>query len=488
MTGWILAVAAATLTILVFPRFDLMWLAPMCLAPLLVALAREISARRRFLLGWAAGFVFWFGVCYWIRNVLQDYGGIGAAGGWAVFLLFCLAKGLHWAVFGGLAGWLMNGRWAMLTVAALWVGIEWTNGPFGFAWLCLGNAGVDMGVPMRLAPVTGVYGVSFVFAMMNVAVAMVVLRRPRVGLLPLVLLPLLFLLPALPEPEPGKEIAVIVQPNIEEKQEWTRESAEDTIRRMGFLALDQAVSQNPGPNLMLWPEAPAPFYYESDPLLRDQTSQLARLTRATLIFAGVSRTPRGAPLNSAYMIDSSGSYAGRYDKMYLVPFGEFIPPLFGFVHKITDEAGDFSPGTKLTTFENSGHRLGVFICYESVFPHFVREFVASGAGLLVNLSNDGYFGASAAREQHLLVARMRAAENRRWLIRATNDGISAAVDPAGRLIHRLPPYRQTAGRVRFSYRKDVTPYTQHGDWFAWSCLAIGAGMALLVGAAGRKQP
>ncbi len=478
-TRWILAAAAALLSILVFPRFDMVFLAPMCLAPLLVALANDASWKSRFLVGWAAGFFYWFGVCYWIRNVLQDYGGVGMAGGWAVFLLFCLAKGLHWAAFAGLAGPLLNGWWAMPATAALWTGIERTNGPFGFAWLCLGNAGIDMGVPMRAAPFTGVYGVSFVFALMNVAIALVVLRRPRTHLYSLAALPLLFLLPAMPEPETGREVAVLVQPDVEEKQEWSREATAQLIRRMGFLSLDQAISQNPGPNLILWPEAPVPFYYESDPLLREHTSELARQTRSTLLFAGISRTLEHGIFNSAFLIDSSGQFAGRYDKMYLVPFGEFIPPFLGFVNKITDEAGDFTPGSKLTTFENAGHRIGVFICYESVFPHFVREFVEQGAGVLVNLSNDGYFGTSAAREQHLLVARMRAAENRRWLIRATNDGVSATVDPSGRLVNRLPPYRQAAARTRFSYRKDVTSYTKNGDWFAWTCLAAGAALALV---------
>ncbi|MDX1981335.1 MAG: apolipoprotein N-acyltransferase, partial [Bryobacteraceae bacterium] len=281
MSGWLLAATAAMLSVLVFPRFDMVWLAPLCLAPLVVAVAREQRAGKRLLLGWLAGAIYWFGVCYWIQAVLEDYGGVGAAGGWAVFLLFCLAKGLHWAVFGWLAGYLTRGWWAIPAVAALWTGIERTNGPFGFAWLCLGNAGIDMGVPMRLAPLAGVYGLSFAFAMMNVAAALVVLRRPRIHLMPVLVIPLLFFLPAMPEAEPGKETAVVMQPNVEEKQEWSRQALENTIQRMSMLALNAAISQNPGPNLILWPEAPVPFYYETDAFLRDQTAQLARLTRSS---------------------------------------------------------------------------------------------------------------------------------------------------------------------------------------------------------------
>ncbi len=173
------SVTSAILLILVFPRFNLTWLAPVALTPLLIACARESSWRRRLVNGWAAGFVFWFGACYWIQFVLEVHGGMGRWGGWSTFVLFALLKGLHLALFSPLVGFIMPRAWAVPATAALWTGLERTHGPLGFAWLNLGNAGIDMPVPMRLAPITGVYGLSFVFAMLGCAVALVLLRRPR---------------------------------------------------------------------------------------------------------------------------------------------------------------------------------------------------------------------------------------------------------------------------------------------------------------------
>ncbi len=205
MLNWLLSLATGVLLILIFPRFNFALLAPFALAPLLFAAARERRPWRRFLLGWACGIVFWFGVCYWIQFVLAVYGGLGAPLGWAVFTLFALAKGLHMAVFALLAGILMRRWWAIPAVAALWAAIEVTHGPLGFAWLALGNAGIGMGVPIRLAPLTGVYGLSFLFAAVSAGLALIALRRPRLQLLWLGALPfLVFLRPCPAEPVAAK--------------------------------------------------------------------------------------------------------------------------------------------------------------------------------------------------------------------------------------------------------------------------------------------
>jgi apolipoprotein N-acyltransferase len=195
------------------------------------------------------------------------------------------------------------------------------------------------------------------------------------------------------------------------------------------------------------------------------------------LFGTVGETGHREPLNSAVMLNPNGDLIDRYDKINLVPFGEYVPKFFGFVNRITQEAGDFVPGNRIVVFPENDHRLGVFICYESVFPHEVRQFVRQAADLLVNLSNDGYFGHSAAREQHLEIARMRAAENRRWLIRSTNDGITATIDPAGRITQRLPMYQEAVARINYGYESSTTFYTEHGDWFAWGCW-LGAAAAL----------
>ena len=473
MTNFLLALLTAVLLILAFPRFDLTFLAAVGLVPLLVAARRERLMWRRFLMGELAGVVYWFGVTYWIQSVLEVYGGMGRAGSWGAFLLFAVLKAVHMGVFTALAGYLMPTPYAIPAVAALWVAIERTHGPLGFAWLALGDAGTDMGVPMRMAPLAGVYGVSFVFAMMSVAVALVLMRRPRRELAWVVALPCLYLLPALPEPQRGVESAVVVQPNFSEAEHWSTQSVEAAEQNLFRLSMGSALrADEPAARMMLWPEMPLPLYYEEDPRFREQAAALARSARTSLLFGAVAHTSGHAPLNSAILLDAGGNFAGRYDKMFLVPFGEYVPPLFSFVNRITTEAGDFVPGDKLVVMPVDGRRTGVFICYESAFPYLVRQFTASGAEVLVNLSNDGYFGASAAREQHLKLVRMRAAENRRWLVRATNSGISATIDPAGRVAHRLPEYAQTAVRTRYSYQTGLTPYARYGDWFVWVCAAM----------------
>jgi apolipoprotein N-acyltransferase len=472
--NWLLALASAVLLTLVFPRFGLVWLAPAALAPLLVAVAREARPLRRFLMGWAAGAVYWCGVCYWIEFVLAVHGGMGHAVAWAVFALFPLAKGLHMAVYALLAGFAMRRWWAAPGAAALWVAIEVTHGWLGFAWLTLGNAGIDMGVPMRLAPFTGVYGISFVFAMMAAGLALVALRRPRRELTWLTALLLLPLLPSLPHAAPGHETALLLQPNLSETEEWTTESLDRSQRQLASLTLRGALAE-PGqpPSLLVWPEVPAPFYLE-DARFRGYAEGLARATRAHFLLGVVAHTATGAPLNSAALLSPAGAYLSRYDKVHLVPFGEFVPWPFGFAQNISSEVGDFEAGRRVVVSPVGAHRIGAFICYESVFPNFVRQFAADGAELLVNISNDGWFGATAARWQHLTIVRMRAAENRRWLLRSTNNGITATIDPAGRLRGVLPSYAQATSYTGFDYIRERTVYTRFGDWFAFLCATLAA--------------
>jgi apolipoprotein N-acyltransferase len=473
------AALSAVLLILIHPGANLTFLAPLALAPLLFACARETRATHRFLFGWAAGIIYWWGVCYWIQFVLEVHGAMGVFGSWGAFLLFCLAKALHMGVFAMCAGWLM-GRWyAIPLIAALWTGIERTHGPLGFAWLTLGNAGVDMSVPARLAPWVGVYGLSFIFAMMAAALAGVALRRPRVELAWLAVLPLMWLLPELPQDAQPTETAVVLQPNIREGEQWTPEKTQAMQERLVLRSLSTALrTTEERPRLVVWPEVPGPLYYYDDPRFNRMATDLARTTGAYFLFGTVAYTLQNLPLNSAVMLSPAGEAIDRYDKMFLVPFGEFIPPLFSWVNRITNEAGDFVSGNRVVVFPMGEQKLlGTFICYESAFPHLVRRFAQGGAGVLANISNDGYFGASAARFQHLKLARMRAVENRRWILRATNDGVTATIDPAGRTRQTLPPREENAMITGFGYIRDTTFYTRYGDWFAWSCLLGGLGMA-----------
>jgi apolipoprotein N-acyltransferase len=244
-------------------------------------------------------------------------------------------------------------------------------------------------------------------------------------------------------------------------------------RRLLTRTLEQTVRSKS--KLIIWPESPAPMYYFTEPRFRAYVTDLARTTQAYFLFGTVGYTADGSPRNSAVLLGPGGELAGRYDKIYLVPFGEFVPPVFGFVNRITKEIGDFTPGEKVVTFPFGAHRIGTFICYESAFPHLVRQF--RDADLYVNISNDGYFGRSYARQQHLKLVRMRAAENSRWIVRSTNDGITAVVDPSGRVTQTLEPFKETAGEMKFGYSHEMTPYARFGDWFAWSALAFSVALS-----------
>jgi apolipoprotein N-acyltransferase len=469
-----LALLSAVLLILTFPKFSLTYLALVALTPLLIACAREDGARRRFLLGWAAGIVYWFGVCYWIQPLLASYAGVSGPVSWALFLLFCYAKALHLGVFALGAGILMRRWWAMPAVGALWVAVEVTHGSLGFAWQVLGNAGIDMSVPLRLAPVTGVYGLSFVFAMLSAALALTVLGRPRIELAWLALLLCLPLLPAIPDAGRGRDAALLVQPNLSESADLTAESVDRMMRDQLTATLRGVLSQTARPpSIVAWPEVPAPFYYYEDERFRSYVDNLARTTRAYLLLGIVAHTPRREPLNSAVLVSPSGVAVSRYDKVNLVPFGEFVPWPFGaLTKKVSTEAGDFAAGKRVVVSPVGAHKIGTFICYESVFPSFVRQFADGGAEVLFNLSNDGWFGKSAARYQHLNIVRMRAAENRRWILRATNDGITTTIDSAGRLRGSLPGYVQATSYTGFTYVASKTLYTRFGDWFPLLCATV----------------
>jgi apolipoprotein N-acyltransferase len=286
----------------------------------------------------------------------------------------------------------------------------------------------------------------------------------------------MILLPRLPDFQPGQQTAVLVQPNISDTVQWTPQSLGKTEQRLFYLSLNGVLSDKAQPpQLLVWPEVPAPLYAD-DPGFSQMAANLARVTRSYFLTGVVAHRADGQPLNSVLLMSPAGQAVGRYDKVHLVPFGEFVPWPFGFANKISTEVGDFVAGDKIVVLPVGDHKISAFICYESVFPSFVREFAAHGAELLVNVSNDSWFGKSAARVQHIKIVRMRAAENRRWLLRSTNDGITTTIDPAGRLLGTLPNYIESASRTSYSYVKEMTFYTRHGDWFAIACAVFGAGV------------
>jgi apolipoprotein N-acyltransferase len=450
--------------LLVAIHFGLALLAPFSLIPLLYA-TRQGQAFRK---GWLAGVLTWGGLCYWIQGTLARHGGMDPWLAWLMLILFSIAKGLHTAVFAWAARPLLRSAiWAPPTVAALWTGLERTHGDFGFAWLTLGNAAIGSEYLTRLAPYTGVYGLSFLFALTAVALLGAIRDRRAAAWLLLWIVPLA--LPSLNQPQASQQ-AIAVQPNFNE----------DTPPRDPYLPLFSLTAQGlkaatARPAAVIWPEVPVGVYYDTDLAFRLAANRFARESQTPLILGTVAFAKPGAPRNSAQFIGTNGEPGARYDKVNLVPFGEFVPwPLASLVDKVSTEAGTFTPGDHVVVND----RWGAFICYESAFPHFVRQFTAQGAQVLVNLTNDGYFARSAAREQHISLARMRAVENRRWLLRVTNDGYTMSISPAGRIAAQSEPYKANATILPFSFERGLTVYARYGDWFAWLCLSGGMGSLL----------
>ncbi len=503
----------------------------------LLAGVKLLPARpgQAFLLAYCCGILWYAGTCYWIYNTMRQYGGVGTAAALGLLLLFCLYLALYHGLFGLLITLLANRaggsgiqssrgeaagrdpgtRQVLLLAPFLWVAVELARTRItGFPWDLLGIAQVDNLPLARIATVTGVYGLSFEIMVVNTALAAAFVirgeRSQRSKRTPLLLATAaaVVVLQAgtwiSPPPVATDHIARLVQANVPILQggDWTKEYFEGTLHDLSWVSLinpGTSPGSDPGtdktspgvspsssgvaarrPDLIVWPESPAPFY-TTDPAFRDSVSNIAREAQ-TWVLAGslgirnAGETPQHATelYNSASVVSPGGEWVGRYDKMHLVPFGEYVPfkRVFGFAGGLTKEVGDFSSGTSRAPLQAGSSRLGVFICYESIFPDEVRQLAANGAQVLVNLSNDGWYGDSGAYAQHLKQARMRAVENDRWLLRDTNTGVTASIDPYGRVESAIPRKIRAALDANYALTNVTTFYTRHGDWFSYLCAII----------------
>jgi len=520
-TSWGLAALSGVLQVLVFPLPGQYWLCWVALAPLIVAILgarsrdvvlldasgsdlRPLRLRSGFLIGYLSGVIWYGGTCYWVYHSMHAYGRLSAPVSAGILVLFCLYLGLYHGLFGFLVALAARRRAAgigraLLLAPFLWVAVELARARItGFPWDLLGTAQVN-NIPLtRLATVTGVYGLSFEIALINTAfaAAFLVPRSKRVTLF-LAAVGTAGMLQAgvfvNPRPAVSDHIAVLVQENIPilDASDWTPDFFQKTIVSLSTISVSGALDaqRTQGiPGLVVWPESPAPFF-ATDPNFHRDVSAVAKAANAYIVAGSLGMKYVGDPkrppelYNSAALIGPNGDWVSRYDKVHLVPFGEYVPykSLFVFAEKLTREVGDFTPGTDRRVLDLGAYRIGAFICYESVFPDEIREFAARGAQVLVNISNDGWFGASGAPSQHLNMARMRAIENRRWLLRATNTGITASIDPYGRVVARAPANERVEVQAPYALISSTTFYTRHGDWFAWLCVIISiAGLALRV--------
>jgi len=534
-SAWLLVLLSAGLQIVIFPLPNLYFLDWVAVAPLLIALlsAREpdtlqLLARvkllpakpgQAFLLAYACGILWYAGTCYWIYNTMRQYGGVGTLAAAGLLFLFCLYLAIYHGVFGLLISLLAGpgdgestnhfNRRALLLAPFAWVAVELARTRItGFPWNLLGISQVD-NIPLsHIATVTGVYGLSFEILVVNTALAAAFVLRTERGqrskrkplLLATVSAMVVLQAGRLVSPPivPTDHTARLVQQNIPVLQggDWTKEYFEGTLRDLSRISLsapganssgpDQPPASSEHPDLIVWPESPAPFY-STDPMFRETVSNIARQAQTWMLVGSLGirnagETPERATelYNSGSLVNPAGEWGERYNKMHLVPFGEYVPfkRVFGFAGGLTKEVGDFSPGTSRAALQ-AGSKLGVFICYESIFPDEIRQLAANGAEVFVNLSNDGWYGDSGAYAQHLKQARMRAVENDRWLLRDTNTGVTAAIDPYGRVVSSMPRKVRDAMDAHYALTNVTTFYTRHGDWFAYLCAIISvAGLPL----------
>lgn len=502
----LLAAISGVLQVVIFPSPDLNYLCWIAVMPLLLAIvaARKnpypsdnrvgasrpyipATAWQGFLLGYLCGLIWSFGACYWIYDVMHNYGGLQGAVAAGVVVAFSLAMALSWAVFGLVMAVLAGGRLrekAILLAPFVWVATEMLRGfPFDFRWEPIGTVLVNNIPVTRLATVTGVYGLSFEIIAVNVAftAAWLMRGRRRTILLASCIAGVAMLEAGnfiQPPKLPANGTARLVQADIPilTGEKWTQAYFDQTMKDLADLSVPQPGQMDPSQpriDLIVWPESPAPFFI-SDARFRSAVSDVARRAQATVVVGslGVPTPPQGDDLyNSAAIIAPDGSWGARYDKIHLVPFGEYVPfkQLLGFANSLTHEVGDFIPGRERNVLRVNGLAAGVFICYESAFPNEVRQFAANGAQLFVNISDDAWYGDTSAPWQTLQQTRMRAVEDRRWILRSTNSGITAVIDPFGRVVDTAPRNQRTFLDVPYSLEPRTTFYTRHGDWFVWVC-------------------
>ncbi len=509
--GLFLGLASALLLFAAMPGYFEWWpLLFVALAPLLVT-ALYLPPRQAAWIGFASGFFYYILTLHWIVVVLGRYGGLPAPVSVGAMLLLCAYMGLYTALFCLLLSFLA-GRWwhrersiaaLVWTAPLLWSGIEYLRGMLftGFPWLDLGYGLYREPMLMQAADLGGHHLMSFTLVLANGFVVGIVDRQRsavrwnlrgerRVLLLAGCLLIFLFGYSFLrfqvlsPLYRHGLQAGVaVVQGNISQDEKWSPVRKKETVAIYEQLSLKALADHTT--ELLVWPETALPFYPQQDPLAK----RIAELTRRENLYlltgAPTYRRTAGSGkgtiqyFNSALLFGPDGQVVDGYAKQHLVPFGEYVPlkkQLF-FLAPLVENSGDFSSGKSSRPLVLGDQlRLGVLICFESIFPDIARTEVTAGANLLVNLTNDAWYGRTSAPRQSLAMAVFRAAENKRSLVRAANTGISALVEPSGRIIARSEIFTPAVLSAQVPVLALQTVFARGGYMFGAACLALLPGL------------
>jgi apolipoprotein N-acyltransferase len=488
-----LSLLSGVLLILSFPNFDLEFLAWFAFVPLLYALDGK-TRLRAFFLGFLTGLVSFLGILYWIIVAVHTYGNIPLILSGFILLLLVGYLSLFTGAFAFLT-WvvpLSSGIQAILFFPILWVALEYLRSFFltGFPWANLAYSQY-LNLPLiQMADITGPYGLSFVILMVN-ATLFWILRQWTNRIFPVreVIITLLVLLGSMiygyvkmdrvdqQMLQQSSLSVALTQGNIDQSIKWDESFQKETLKIYERLSLKVA-QQNP--DLIIWPETATPFFFQQAKEFQPTVLDIPNKTNAYLLFGSPSyKVERGKVnhYNSAYLVSPSKEVIGRYDKIHLVPYGEYVPfeeilPL----GSLGEGIGNFKSGKEIYNFSIPQGKFGVLICFEIIFPDLCRRFVKQGADFLVTITNDAWFGRTSAPHQHFTIAVFRAVENRVFIARAANTGITGFIDPTGRIIKKGGIFTEEAMIETIRLSKKKTLYTLYGDVFAWVC----SGLSLLL--------
>ena len=463
-----------------FPNYNLWPLAWIALAMLIVA-SYGVRLREAPLYGFLHGQVFYPVVLPWVETVMRQYGNISPWISGAFVCAIGTFGGLFCMIFStGIAAASRRSKLLACALAPfLWTAVEYIRSNFwifGSSWDLSGYPLTRNLAFLQLTAVTGIYGLCFVVAAFGAVVAYAIMVPAKrhwmiAGAVTVVLLIIGLVGPKLVPVAQRQYVAHLVQTNFPQSEsypaDWMTIHAGD-LRQLGDISVSAAKAQ---PGLIVWPEVPAPFSLE-DPIFSRFASSVAQNANGYFL-VGVLDWKQDAnrkwlAFNTAALLDPSGRRIFSYDKIHLLPFGEYVP-LRGwltFAKRLTADISDFTPGSVESVGQLPQGKFGVFICYEAIFPSEVRIFTANGAQLLITISNDGWFGRSSAPEQHMMMARVRAVENRRWLLRDTNNGYTESIDPYGRTVAQLAIDIRGQLDAPYDFRSGLTLYARFGDWLS----------------------
>ncbi len=495
----LLALLSGVLLSLSFPKPSLAGLAYVALVPLLFSLARPNRRLPAFVCGMITGLVFYLATIYWLTLTMENYGAIPRWLSLLILFVFSCYLALYHGIFAWATARMQRTRFPLVVAAPLfWVALEYARGHLltGFPWALLGYTQYRHPLVLQVADLTGVYGVSFVIVAVQVAFTAILavatgrggfrsLPVPLGGAIACLVLTIAYgayRLDQIRALEPGTLLRVgVVQGNIEQEEKW------DPIFRDKILAIHTRLSREAAaaaPDLIIWPEASVPFYFMAERAYQSKLLTLIDDLGVALLFGSPDYRIRDGQqhfYNSAFLVAPGGELRGRYDKMHLVPFGEYVPlrrALF-FVHPIIDWIGDMTPGRDVSVMQAGDGIFGTPICYEIILPHLVRRFVAAGANVIATLTNDDWFGHSAAPFQHFSMAVLRAVENRVPVVRSANTGISGVIRPDGTIVKETAIFVEDVFVAQLPLLPTAAAfYTRFGDVFAWICSA-GAALCLI---------